>query len=75
MNQQSKRDHWAHILEQQKDSNSSIKQFCSDNEFSYQTFYYWSKEAQRIRSDKKNSAYYPDRTNTSAVEYRGVDIK
>ena len=44
MNQQSKRDHWANISEQQKESNLSIKQFCIDNEISYQTFYYWSKK-------------------------------
>ena len=44
MNQQSKRDHWANILEQQKNSNLSIKQFCIDNEISYQTFYYRSKK-------------------------------
>ncbi|MGR6861570.1 IS66 family insertion sequence element accessory protein TnpA [Aliivibrio salmonicida] len=44
MNQQSKRDHWANISEQQKKSNLSIKQFCIDNEISYQTFYYRSKK-------------------------------
>ena len=44
MDQQSKRDHWTNILEQQKESNLSIKQFCIDNEISYQTFYYWSKK-------------------------------
>ena len=44
MNQQSKRDHWANILEQQKNSNLSIKQFCIDNKINYQTLYYWSKK-------------------------------
>ena len=44
MDQQSKRDHWANILDQQKESNLSIKQFCIDNEISYQTLYYWSKK-------------------------------
>ncbi|MGF1907825.1 IS66 family insertion sequence element accessory protein TnpA [Aliivibrio salmonicida] len=44
MNQQGKRNHWANILEQQKESNLSIKQFCIDNEISYQTLYYWSKK-------------------------------
>ncbi|WP_411912755.1 IS66 family insertion sequence element accessory protein TnpA [Vibrio sp. Vb1729] len=34
-------------MEQQKQSQLSIKQFCEDNGISYQTFFYWSK---RLRS-------------------------
>lgn len=44
MNQQNKREHWANILEQQQQSGLSIKQFCINNNISYQTFYYWSKK-------------------------------
>lgn len=53
MNQAQKRAHWASVIEQQKQSQLSIKQFCEDNNISYQTFYYWSK---RLRS--------PDATQT-----------
>ncbi|WP_422615212.1 IS66 family insertion sequence element accessory protein TnpA [Grimontia marina] len=31
------------MVEQQKQSQLSIKQFCADCGLSYQTFYYWSK--------------------------------
>ncbi len=44
MNQQNKREHWANILEKQQQSGFSIKQFCLNNNISYQTFYYWSKK-------------------------------
>lgn len=53
MNQGQKRAHWATVVEQQKQSTLSIKQFCADSGISYQTFYYWSK---RLRS--------PDATQT-----------
>ncbi|MCT8858024.1 IS66 family insertion sequence element accessory protein TnpA, partial [Shewanella xiamenensis] len=53
MNQEQKRAHWATVVEQQKQSTLSIKQFCADSGISYQTFYYWSK---RLRS--------PDATQT-----------
>ena len=43
MNQEQKRAHWVSIVEQQKQSQLSIKQFCTDSGISYQTFYYWSK--------------------------------
>ncbi|WP_062714832.1 IS66 family insertion sequence element accessory protein TnpA, partial [Grimontia marina] len=43
MNQEQKRAHWAAIVEQQKQSPLSIKQFCADRGLSYQTFHYWSK--------------------------------
>ncbi|OOE56172.1 transposase, partial [Salinivibrio sp. ML323] len=42
MKQAQKRAHWAAIIEQQKQSTVSIKQFCQDNAIPYQTFYYWS---------------------------------
>jgi NRPS condensation-like uncharacterized protein len=44
MNQEQKRHHWAQILEQQKQSPFSIKQFCTEQSISYQTFHYWSKK-------------------------------
>ncbi|MGR5353085.1 IS66 family insertion sequence element accessory protein TnpA [Vibrio sp. DNB22_19_2] len=44
MDQQSKREHWAAILEQQLQSNLGIKQFCTEQNISYQTFHYWSKK-------------------------------
>ncbi|MGL5654861.1 MAG: IS66 family insertion sequence element accessory protein TnpA, partial [Vibrio sp.] len=47
MNQTQKRTHWASILEQQKQSQLSIKQFCQNNNICYHTFFYWSK---RLRS-------------------------
>ncbi|WP_241828150.1 IS66 family insertion sequence element accessory protein TnpA [Salinivibrio kushneri] len=50
MKQAQKRAHWAAIIEQQKQSTVSIKQFCQDNAIPYQTFYYWSK---RLREDEQ----------------------
>ena len=44
MDQQSKREHWAAILEQQLQSKLSINQFCTEQNLSYQTFHYWSKK-------------------------------
>ena len=44
MNQQNKHDHWTDVLEKQRASHLSIKQFCIDYEINYQTFYYWSKK-------------------------------
>ncbi|MDN2483398.1 IS66 family insertion sequence element accessory protein TnpA [Vibrio agarivorans] len=44
MDHQSKRKHWSAILEQQRQSNLGIKQFCTEQNISYQTFYYWSKK-------------------------------
>lgn len=44
MNQEQKRHHWALILEQQQNSNLTIKQFCLDNDINYQTFHYWFKK-------------------------------
>lgn len=44
MNQQNKREPWANILEKQQQNGLSIKQFCLNNNISYQTFYYWSKK-------------------------------
>ncbi len=35
MEQQSKREYWAAILEQQRQSNLGIKQFCSEQNISY----------------------------------------
>lgn len=43
MNQAQKRAHWAAVIEQQQQSQLSIKQFCQANGISYQTFFYWSK--------------------------------
>lgn len=43
MNQEQKRAHWLSVIEQQKQSQLSIKQFCEDKGISYQTFFYWSK--------------------------------
>ncbi|WP_102539196.1 IS66 family insertion sequence element accessory protein TnpA, partial [Vibrio breoganii] len=40
--------HWAQILEQQKQSPFSIKQFCTEQSISYQTFHYWSKKLSAI---------------------------
>jgi hypothetical protein len=42
MNQAQKRAHWTSVIEQQKQSQLSIKQFCEDNGINYQTFFYWS---------------------------------
>lgn len=44
MEHQSKREHWSAILEQQRQSNLGIKQFCTEQNISYQTFHYWSKK-------------------------------
>ncbi|VEE61771.1 Uncharacterised protein [Shewanella putrefaciens] len=43
MNQEQKRAHWTFLIEQQKQSQLSNKQFCEDNSINYQTFFYWSK--------------------------------
>ncbi|OBT20558.1 transposase, partial [Vibrio sp. UCD-FRSSP16_10] len=48
MNQEQKRHHWAQILEQQLNSNSTIKQFCLDNGINYQTFHYWFKKLNKL---------------------------
>lgn len=44
MRQQTRREHWTNVLEQQQQSGLSIKQFCLGQNISYQTFYYWSKK-------------------------------
>ena len=46
MNQEQNRHRWAQILEQQQNSNLTIKQFCLDTDINYQTFYYWFKKNQ-----------------------------
>jgi hypothetical protein len=56
MNQEQKRAHWASVIEQQQHSQLSIKQFCTDNNISYQTFYYWSK---RLRTHDKTQTLHP----------------
>ncbi|HDY8011848.1 TPA: helix-turn-helix domain-containing protein [Vibrio vulnificus] len=53
MDQQSKREHWAAILEQQQQSKLSIKQFCSEQNLSYQTFHYWSKKLTQPEPETK----------------------
>jgi hypothetical protein len=44
MSQQTRREHWTNVLEQQQQSGLNIKQFCLVQNISYQTFYYWSKK-------------------------------
>ncbi|MEZ9057275.1 IS66 family insertion sequence element accessory protein TnpA [Vibrio pelagius] len=53
MDQQSKREHWAAILEQQQQSKLSIKQFCIEQKLSYQTFHYWSKKLTQLEPETK----------------------
>ena len=53
MEQQSKREHWATILDQQRQSKLSIKQFCTEQNLSYQTFYYWSKKLTQPEPETK----------------------
>ena len=56
MNQEQKHAHWAAIVEQQKQSPLSIKQFCADCGISDKTFYYWSK---RLRSPDVTQTLQP----------------
>ncbi|MGI2168529.1 IS66 family insertion sequence element accessory protein TnpA [Shewanella oncorhynchi] len=56
MNQEQKRTHWASVIERQKQSQLSIKQFCEDKGISYQTFFYWSK---RLRSPETVQTLQP----------------
>jgi hypothetical protein len=56
MNQEQKRTHWVSIVEQQKQSQLSIKQFFTDSGISYQTFYYWSK---RLRAPDAMQTLHP----------------
>ncbi len=44
MNQQNKRERWTNILKQQQQTGLSIKQFCTEQNINYQTFYYWAKK-------------------------------
>lgn len=44
MNQSEKRQKWSNIINDQQQSQLSIKAFCQRNNISYQTFYYWSKQ-------------------------------
>ena len=53
MDQQSKREHWATILEQQRQSELSIKQFCTAQNLNYQTFHYWSKKLTQLEPETK----------------------
>ena len=53
MDQQSKREHWATILEQQRQSELSIKQFCTEQNLNYQTFHYWSKKLTQLEPETK----------------------
>ena len=56
MNQEQKRAHWTSVIEQQQQSQLSIKQFCEDNSINYQTFFYWSK---RLRSPEAIQTLQP----------------
>lgn len=56
MNPEHKRTHWASVIEKQKQSQLSIKQFCEDKGISYQTFFYWSK---RLRSPETVQTLQP----------------
>ena len=55
MNQSEKHQKWPNTIQEQKQSQLSIKAFCQQNKISYQTFYYWSKqitapvEAQKVQ--------------------------
>lgn len=53
MNQLEKRQKWALIIEQHKQSQLSIKDFCHQQAISYQTFYYWSKRLNETPSEKQ----------------------
>jgi hypothetical protein len=53
MDQKSKREHWAAILEQQGQSNLGIKQFCTEQNISYQTFHYWSKKLSQTEPETR----------------------
>jgi hypothetical protein len=53
MNQTEKRLKWFQILEEQKQSQLSIKTFCQQNQISYQTFYYWSKRLNDTEEQQK----------------------
>ncbi|WP_438944544.1 IS66 family insertion sequence element accessory protein TnpA [Shewanella electrica] len=46
----------ASIVEQQKQSQLSIKPFCENNSINYQTFFYWSK---RLRSHETVQTLHP----------------
>lgn len=63
MKQAQKRAHWTAIIEQQKQSTVSIKQFCQDNAIPYQTFYYWSK---RLREHQQAQTVQPVVVDTSS---------
>jgi hypothetical protein len=56
MNQEQKHTHWASVIKQQQHSQLSIKQFCTDNNINYQTFYYWSK---RLRAPDTRQTLHP----------------
>lgn len=56
MNQEQKRAHWVSVIEQQKQSQLSIKQFCEDSNINYQTFFYWSR---RLRSPETVQTLQP----------------
>lgn len=56
MNQAQKRAHWTSVIEQQKQSQLSIKQFCEGNGINYQTFFYWSK---RLRTPETVQTLQP----------------
>ncbi len=69
MDQQSKREHWAAILEQYQQSKLSIKQFCTEQNLSYQTFHYWSKKLTHPKPETKVQPIVVSEpiTNTSCV--------
>lgn len=54
MNKEQQLAHRATVIEQQKQNQLSIKQFCQPNGISYQASFYWSK---RLRSPDTTRCY------------------
>ena len=71
MNQEQKRHHWDQILEQQRNSNLTIKQFCLDNDINYQTFHYWFK---KINKPEEQTQVQPIVVNESYDDHTNVVV-
>jgi len=69
MNAQEKHQYWSSLIEQQKQSDISITQFCAEQNISYQTFYTWAK---KLRIQPEPQRLQPIIVTDASVENANV---
>ena len=69
MNTQEKQQYWSSLIEQQKQSDISITQFCAEQNISYQIFYTWVK---KLRTQPEPQRLQPILVTDTSVESENI---